>query len=443
MRARLLERLAPPPEDEPLVVAPGTDRRLEEFEAAVRVASTPVARANARLALGRLRLDVGDAIGAEPLLWEALADGLVEAGDALAPVLSSTSDRGRDVVRLRRQQVSLEPGDVGRLELLRAAALADDDRVFARAVEHVLRAFDPGAGPLPPPPLATQPEQPGIFALLTRPSRDTAGEALAALWESATHLFARDPATYAIPGLERVVPGPTSAVARLYEIALRLLDVPKIPLYLTRSTSGSPAVQVALVSPPSVLLGGDVREEGTALRFAMGWGLSAALSHNVLRLAVSPAEGGGPRRRRDPGRVRAAGDRAPGRRPCRATRAVFLADGPGENAAAFAELLGGGTFPDHPELVARAEQSGRRVGMFLAGDFAWAARQLVAEVPRARRPVAVARQPPIALRRDARPRGSAPPGGEPRVRRGALARGGARFPAWHAVLRPLQPLLIF
>ncbi len=93
-------------------------------------------------------LELGDVIGGEPLLWEALADGLVEAGDSLAPLLSAAPDRARDVVRLRRQQVSLEPGDVGRLELLRAAALADEDRVYARAVEHVLRAFDPGAGPL-------------------------------------------------------------------------------------------------------------------------------------------------------------------------------------------------------------------------------------------------------------------------------------------------------
>jgi hypothetical protein len=43
------------------------------------------------------------------------------------------------------------------------------------------------------------------------------------------------------------------------------------------------------------------------------------------------------------------------------------------------ELLGGGLFPDHADLVARAHQSGRRVGMFLAGDFAWAARQLLVD----------------------------------------------------------------
>jgi hypothetical protein len=378
LRTRMLERSAPAAPAASALITLDADHRLYELEAAVRTATTPVGRASSRLALARSRIERGDTPGAEPLLWEALADGLLEAGDALAPILSSTPDRVRDVVRLRRQQVTLEPGDVGRLELLRAAALADDDRVYARAVEHVLRAFDPGAGPLPPPPLSTQPEQPGIFALLTRPSRDAAGEALAALWEGATHLFARDPAIYGITALERVVPGPTSIVARLYEMALRLLDIPRVPLFLTRTPAGAPSVQVALLTHPSVLLAGDVHEENSALRFALGWGLSAALSHNVLRLAVSPAEGLGLVEA-----MRAAfGPPEIGRRvEAHAARLAqsFWQTVPARTQRRLQELLGGGSFPDHADLVARAHESGRRVGMFLAGDFAWAARQLLAD----------------------------------------------------------------
>jgi tetratricopeptide (TPR) repeat protein len=377
LRARLLER-AGPTTAEP--TAAGPNRRLEEMEAAVRLATTPDARSTARLALARVRLEIGDALGAEPLLWEALADGLVEAGDSLAPLLSAAPDRARDVVRLRRQQVALEPGDVGRLELLRAAALADEDRVYARAVEHVLRAFDPGSGPLAPPPLGTQPEQPGIIMLLMRPSRDAAGEALAALWEGAAHLFARDPASYSIASLERVLPGPTSAVARVYEAALRLLDIARVPLYLTALTGAPPSSQIALLSPPSVLLNGDVREEGSALRYAIGRGLSAAMPHNVLRLGVSPTEGAAlvdaMRAAFGPPEIERWVD----------THAARLAQSfwqtvPARTQRRLQELLGAGNFPDYPELVARADQSGRRVGMFLAGDFAWAARRLVAESP--------------------------------------------------------------
>jgi tetratricopeptide (TPR) repeat protein len=377
MRAKLLERVSANMRAS-AVAQIDVDTRLDEMESAVRAASTPFARAHARLALARVRIGRGDARGAEPLLWEALADGLAEAGDTLAPLVSSAPDRGRDVVRLRRQQVAIEPGDVGRLELLRAAALADDDRVYARAVEHVLRAFDPGAGPLPPPPLASQPEQSGIFALLTRPSRDSAGEALAALWEGATHLFARDAAVYGLNELERVMPGPASALSRLYEVALRLFDVPRTSLCLAGVTSGPPFSRVALLLPPTVLLSGDVREETAALRFALGQGISAALPQNVMRLGISATEGAAL-----VDAMRAAfGPPEIGRRvDAHAARLAqsFWQTVPARTQRRLQELLGAGSFPGHAELAARAQQSGRRVGMFLAGDFAWAARQFLTE----------------------------------------------------------------
>jgi tetratricopeptide (TPR) repeat protein len=378
--------LAPGDPDAPIADAshvaaprpPPHDPRLDALEAAVRSATTPHERARARLALGRARLERDDARGAEPLLWEALADGLTAAGDALAPLLASSPDRARDLVRVRRQQVSLEPGDMGRLESLRDAALADEDRVYARAVEHVLRAFDAGAGPLPPPPLHAQPEQPGIFALLARPSMDAAGEALALLWEGAMQLFVRDAASYGITGVERVVPGPSSAIARLYEAAMRVLDAPRIPLFVPRASAGTPVSHVALLAPPSVILAGDVREETTEARFALGRGMSAALPHNVLRLGLAPAEG-----RALVDAMRAAfGPPELGRRLD--SRAARLAESfwqivPARTQRRLQELLGTTTVAEYEELLARAHQSGRRVGMFLAGDFASAARQLLAE----------------------------------------------------------------
>ncbi len=352
---------------------------LEQLEAAVRRATTPGERARARLTLGRARLGLGDARGAEPLLWEALADGLVEAGDVLAPIVSAVRDRAPDLVRLRRQQALLEPGEPKRLESLREAALADDDRVYARAVEHVLRAFDPGAGPLPPPPLGHQPEQPGIFALLVRPSMDAAGEALSLLWEGAMQLFVRDAASYGITGVERVVPGPTSAIARLYEVAMRLLGTARVPLFLSRSVAPVPTAQVALLSPPSVVLTGDVREDNAALRFTLGRAISAAMPHNVLRLGLPARDG-----RALVEALRAAfGTPEIGRRvDVHAARMAesFWQIVPARAQRRLQELLGSGSFAEYDELVSRAHQSGRRVGMFLAGDFACAARVVVAEM---------------------------------------------------------------
>ena len=362
----------------PVSIEPAADVRLYDLEAAVHRAKDASERAQARLALARGRLDLGDARGAEPLLWEALADGLVEAGDVLAPMIASAPDRAPELVRVRWQQVALEPGDIERLRSLRAAALAADDRSHARAIEHVLRAFDAGAGSLPPPPLAAQPEQPGILALLSRPSMDAAGEALALLWEGAMQLFVRDAASYGITGVERVEPGPSSAVSRLYEVAVRVLDFPRVPLFVIR-TAGSPlGSRIALLSPPSVILNGDVQHETAELRFELGRGLTAALPHNVLRQALTEVEG-----RAVIEALRTAfGPPELGRQVD--ARVARLAESfwqiiPASAQRRLQDLLRTAALADHGQLVEAALQSGRRVGMFLAGDFACAARNLLAE----------------------------------------------------------------
>jgi hypothetical protein len=251
--------------------------------------------------------------------------------------------------------------------------------VYARAVEHVLRAFDPSAGPLAPPPLASQPEQPGIFALLARPSMDAAGEALALLWEGAMQLFVRGASSYGITGVERVVPGPSSNIARIYEVAMRALDAPRIPLFVSRTSVGAPATHIALLTPPSVIFVGDASEDSAEVRFALGRGMSAALPQNVLRLGLPQPEG-----RALLGAMRAAfGPPELGRRV--EGRAARLAESfwqivPARTQRRLQELLGSSLFDDeYEELVAFAHQSGRRVGMFLAGDFGFAARSLLAE----------------------------------------------------------------
>ena len=392
---RVARRTTPPPEamDEPSVetvrswrVAPGADASVQDLESAVLRATSPAERGRARMGLGRARLEQGDAVGAESLLSQALADGLVEAGDILAAMLSAAPDRAHEAVRVRRLQVALEPGDVGRLESLRVAALADDDRVFARAVEHVLRAFDPGAGPLPPPSLAAQPEQPGIFALLARPSMDASGEALALLWEGAMQLFVRDAASYGITGVERVAPGPTSVIARLYEAAVRALDAPRIPLFVPRAGAGPSLAHVALLAPPSVILTGDVREDTPEMRFALGRGMCAALTHNALRLGLPAAEG-----RSLVDAMHAAfgppESSSSVNGPTARLAESFWQIVPARTQRRLQELLGGSSVADYGELVGKAHESGRRVGMFLSGDFAVAARALLAETgPRAERP---------------------------------------------------------
>lgn len=359
-------------------VQPGGDVRLYDLEAAMHGAKSPADRSRARMALARGRIELGDVLGAEPLLWESLADGLVEAGDVLAPILASSAERTRDLVRVRYQQVALEPGDVDRLHSLRAAALANDDRVHARAIEHVLRAFDQGAGPLPPPPLGAQPDQPGILAMLARPSMDPAGEALALLWDAGMQLFVRDAASYGITGVERVLPGPSSPLARVYDAAMRLLGGPRVPLFVTRSATGPLDAQVALLAPPSVILAGDVRRETTELRFELGRGIASALPHNVLRRGLPTADG-----RAVVEALRTAfGPPELGRQV--EARVARLAESfwqiiPASGQRRMQEILRVTPLADHGELIEAAAQSGRRVGMFLAGDFTFAAASLLAD----------------------------------------------------------------
>jgi hypothetical protein len=207
---------------------------------------------------------------------------------------------------------------------------------------------------------------------------DAAGEALALLWEGAVQLFVRDPTSYAITGVARVEPGPSSVIARVYEAAMRALDAPRIPLFVPRSGGGRPSAQVAVLSPASVLLTGDVRDDSAELRFALGRGMSAALGQNVLRLGLPATEGAAVVEA-----LHAAfGPPESGRRV--STRAARLAESfwqivPARTQRRLQELLGIGPLSDYEALVARANHSGTRVGMFLAGDFACAARALLAE----------------------------------------------------------------
>jgi hypothetical protein len=314
----------------------------------------------------------------------------------------ASPDRSADLVRVRRHQVDRAPGNTARLEALRQAAIGDDDRIHARAVEHVLRAFDPGAGPLPPPPLAAQVEQPGMLALLARPSHLVAGEGLALVWEGAQSLFAKDATSYGITGVSRVVPGSTSALSRLYEVAMRVLDTPRIPVFVTKAV-GPLQTGVAVINPPSVLLTGDARDDSPELRFVLGRGLAAALPHNVLVLGLPPRDA----RLVTTAMLGAFGPTEYGR---------MLDQGSGRLAESFwqivpqriqrrlQEMLGTGTHPDHDEIIERALHSGRRVGLFLAGDFATAARGLLSErtidpdslVAQGALEAACARIPPLA-----------------------------------------------
>jgi hypothetical protein len=347
------------------------------LEREVANAKTPSERARAQLAIARGYVDAGAFAAAETMLWSALAEGSAPAGELLASILSRSAGRTAERVKVCRRLVELFPGHMGRLDALRAAALADRNPIYARALEHVLRSFDPGAGPLPPPPLVVQSEQPGMLVHLTRPSLEANVEPFGIVWETAHTLFAKTPIAYAITGVERVTPGPSSPIAKLYDATLRLLGVPRLPLFYRRSAEPLQA-SVALTHPASALLTGDAYEETTELRLALGQSLTGALPSHVLLLGLPDAKA-----RIVWQALLAAFGPAEGARGVDKAASLlaeqFWSTVPPRAQRRLKELLGSADPHDFDGILAAARQSARRVGFFIAGDFGFVARKFLEE----------------------------------------------------------------
>jgi tetratricopeptide (TPR) repeat protein len=365
---------------------------LGQLASAVAEAPAGPERTATRAHLARAHIAKGDLALGESLLLECLAEGDVEAGELLASLLERDGSRASDLLRVRRLQVEHAPGDARLLRGLRDASLHDRNAEQARAIDHVLRAFDAGAGPLPPPPLSAQVEHPGMLQLLARPAHDPIGEALALVWEGASSVLARDPASYALTGVERVTPGPQSPLARLYELASRLLGAPNVPLYARRRTTNSNppsremnplaaptlAGGVALLPTLSSMILGDVREDSPALRCALGQAFAAALPQSALLLGLPESEAqvlwNAMLAAFGPPEFGKLGDPA-------ATRLVqtFWNTIPPRSQRRLQELLARAP-TDFNAALERARQSGRRVALFLCGDIGFVLRVVAAEL---------------------------------------------------------------
>lgn len=361
-------------------VPPGA--RLADLEAAYRSAEPGTAREQAALVLAHAHLERNSGDDAEAILQEALSQGSAAAGDELAAIVARDSTRTHDLLRVRVRLAEILPGDTSRLEDLRTAAVEDKHPVYVKALEHLLRSFEPGQSPIPPPPLVVQRQQPGMLSLLARgPWEAPLAEAFALLHEHAQGVFARELASYSLTGLEHVAAGPTSALSRLLDVALRLLGAPALRLYVKR-TQDVPESRALLIDAPAALLTGDVREETAALRYALGRAIGAALPENLLLGGLDPSDGRalwdavftafGPADRPSTAQLTATSGRYAGalweRLPQRAQRRLR-------------ELLASltATPPSYDQLREVVAQSTRRVGLMLAGNTAMVLRTVAAE----------------------------------------------------------------
>jgi tetratricopeptide (TPR) repeat protein len=218
----------------------------------------------------------------ESALFQRLNDGSLEAGVELVKELENRTSRTQDLVMVCRRVALLAPGDAWAVGKLHEAALADRNLTYARAIEHVLALLTPGRQRLEPPPLSEQVEQPdAVRAMLFRDSLGPVQEALAIVWEGAEHVFRRDASTYGVTGMERVPLNSNAPLARVYAGAARALALTRTPLFQRRS-AGAITVNLALLSPPAVILSGDVRQDTPELRFHLGAMLAASIPQFAL-----------------------------------------------------------------------------------------------------------------------------------------------------------------
>ncbi|WP_437967281.1 hypothetical protein WMF04_48350 [Sorangium sp. So ce260] len=227
----------------------------------------------------------------EAALFRELAAGSYEAGERLMKLFAPRDDRSREALAVRRMQAHLRLGDHGTLERLQAAAIADKNMTYARAIEHVLRAFEGdepsdrrGEGAVSPPHLAAQRDAPELVsALLFRDLESPVNEALALVWE--TGLYRRDASQSGLVASERVQPTSPTLLGELYGVVAGHLGLLRTALFHQRAPSpapSSPEGQVVRVNPPAVLLRGEIREDTPELRYLLGAHLAGAMPDYVL-----------------------------------------------------------------------------------------------------------------------------------------------------------------
>jgi tetratricopeptide (TPR) repeat protein len=269
--------------------------------------------------------------------------------------------------------VELLPNAVERLLALQREASADSNTLRERAIEHLLRALDPRAAPLPPPPLSAQSLQPGVLGLITRTLHPAIHDVLSLLWEGAQEVFLRD-LKVPPPGSPVKIDG-GGPLSRHLEAATRLLDLPKVHLH-ARHSEGHPAANVLLGSPPIALLSGDLREDTAELRFSLGVALANTLPQNIL-LAVLNEEAGLMMWRAALG---AFGPPEYGRQlDARSGRMAesFWHAVPPKTQRRIQELLQGAPRTSYAAALSAVQTSARRLGLFFAGDFAFVARHFL------------------------------------------------------------------
>ena len=211
-----------------------------------------------------------------------------------------------------------------------------------------------------------------MVPLLERRANAAAAEALRLTWEHASVAFRRNAAIAS--GTERVTGA--MPLGRTVIAAGRLLGATRTPVYL-RNRAGRD-VEIVLVTPPALLLGGDCREDTAEVRYVLGAGMIAAHPSHCLLLAQSEEAA----RSTWQALLSAFGPPDHGRSAsadASKLAATLWQSIPRAAQRRLGELLGQ-TPPAFDAALEGARQVARRSGLYLSGDFGAAVRSTLAEI---------------------------------------------------------------
>lgn len=303
-------------------------------------------------------------------------EGLMNAGSAdAADLLGEYAERWDtlrfDRLRYRRVAAELAPGDLTRLAALRDAAHAEHLTRYTRALDHIRAPYSQTR--VDPPLLDGQREQPGMLTLLTRHSSEGSGLALGALWDACQDALLRLLPVPQLGRIERVVPGPLSPLGRVLDASMRILDVPRSVIFRQSSGVHTRRAVAALGKPPSGIIHVASLDDSPESAFVLGEAISATLSSNVLLLgALKPDE-------LWDAILRAFGQSSTSSRHSLdgdALVSTLWQIVPAGTQRHIQDLLGKDA-PSFSLVLERAAQTGRRLGMFVSGDFHLAARMIL------------------------------------------------------------------
>jgi hypothetical protein len=313
----------------------------------------------------------------EVRLHVALADGSRSAGYELLALLAGDATRAHDRVAVYRRLALLEPGDRELLAGLAQAARDDKNPDYASAVEHVASIVK-GELPSEPPNLADIAVEPeAARALLMKETRSPTLEALSLVWETAGHLFQRDPGAYGITGLERVQPMAPTPIGRAYGSVARSLGALRTPLF-QRRTLGPVTVGIALLSSPAVVLSGDVDAETAELQFHLGTMVAATAPQLVMLFGMPEAQARSVLRALGFAFGPARPD-ASGIGPALTLAEMLWQSIPARPQRRLRELCHDLDALDYDQALLQARTAARRTGLFVTGHLAVAAREVALE----------------------------------------------------------------